>query len=76
MNKEDYELRDTIRKRLVECRKEKGMSQAALAELLGSVPTTVASWEQPGKALPSVQMLYRLSKFYGKTINYMYGEEE
>ena len=23
-----------------------------------------------------VQMLYRLSKFYGKTINYMYGEEE
>lgn len=70
----DYEVRDKVRTALIECRKEKNISQQQLADILGSKPTTVASWEQ-GKSLPSIDMLYRLSKYYGKTIAQMYGEE-
>lgn len=76
MNMKDYEIREVIRKRLIECRKEKGLSQAKLAEEIGSNPTTVASWEQPDKALPHIETLYQLSKYYGKSIGYMYGESD
>lgn len=74
MNKEDYELRETVRKRLIECRKGKGLSQLELSRDIETPVTTVASWEQ-GRSLPSIQMLYQLSRYYGKTIGYMYGEE-
>ena len=75
MNKDDIELRETVRNVLIKCRKEKGLSQLELANAIDSKPTTVASWEQ-GLSLPSIQMLYRLSRLYGKTISYMYGEDE
>lgn len=74
MNEQDYELRTKIMNILIECRKEKGLSQSELAKVIDSKPTTVASWEQ-GLSLPSIQMLYRLAQYYGKTIGYMYGEE-
>lgn len=71
----DYEVRTNVMNVLIECRKEKGISQRQLAKDIDSKETTVASWEQ-GKSLPSIDMLYRLSKYYGKTISYMYGEKE
>lgn len=71
----DYEIRTNVMNVLIECRKEKGISQRQLAKDINSKETTVASWEQ-GKSLPSIDMLYRLSKYYGKTIGFMYGEEE
>lgn len=70
----DYEVRSKVKTILVECRKEKELSQKELAEVLGSKETTVASWEQ-GKSLPSIDMLYRLAKYYGKTMDYMYGDK-
>lgn len=74
--KEDSDL--TVRNRigdiLTECRKEKGLTQAELAKAIGSSPTTVATWEQK-KSMPSVDQLYRLARFYNKTISYMYGEK-
>lgn len=69
----DNEIRNKVMNTLIECRTEKGISQAELAKVIESKPTTVASWEQ-GKSLPSIQMLYRLATYYEKTINYMYGE--
>lgn len=69
----DYEIRNRVMNVLIECRKEKGISQKELANKIDSKETTVASWEQ-GKSLPSIDMLYKLSKFYGKSISYMYGE--
>lgn len=75
MNEQDQALRTKIMNILITCRKEKGISQLELAEIIDSKPTTVASWEQ-GKSLPSIQTLYRLSQYYGKTIGFMYGEEE
>ena len=71
--KMDYIVRDRIGDILIECRKERGLTQAELAKAIGSNPTTVATWEQK-KSLPSVDQLYRLSKFYNKTISHMYGE--
>lgn len=71
----DYEIRTKVMNALIECRKEKGISQKELAKRIESKETTVASWEQ-GKSLPSIDMLYRIAKYYGKTINYMYGEEK
>ncbi len=69
----DYLVRNNVMKVLIECRKDKGITQADLAEQLGLKPTTVASWEQ-GKSLPNIQTLYRLAQYYHKTIGYMYGE--
>ena len=71
--KTDQEIRTDIMNTLIECRTEKGVSQAELAKIIEKSPTAVASWEQ-GLSLPSPQMLYRLSQYYGKTIEYMYGE--
>ena len=71
----DYIIRGKVTNILVECRKEKGVTQRELAEAIGSKETTVASWEQ-GKSLPNIQTLYRLSKYYNKTIGYMFGEKE
>jgi transcriptional regulator with XRE-family HTH domain len=75
MNEMDMEIRNNVMNVLVQCRKEKGITQKELAEELDLKPTTIASWEQ-GLSLPSIQMLYRLSKYYDKTIAYMYGEVE
>jgi transcriptional regulator with XRE-family HTH domain len=71
----DNEIRTNVMNVLIECRKERGLTQAELAKIIDSKSTTVASWEQ-GKSLPSIQMLYRLAQYYGKTIAYMYGEKE
>lgn len=70
----DQEIRTKVMNILIECRKEKGLTQEELAKIIDKKKTTVASWEQ-GKSLPSIQMLYRLSQYYNKTISYMYGEE-
>jgi len=70
----DMEIRNNVMRVLIECRSEKGLTQAELAKAIGSKATTVASWEQ-GKSLPSIQMLYRLATYYNKTIAYMYGEK-
>lgn len=71
----DYVIRTRIGDILIECRKEKGLTQAEVAKELGSSPTTVATWEQK-KSMPSVDQLYRLAQYYGKSISYMYGEKE
>lgn len=75
MNEQDKEIRERIRKILIKCRTEKGISQLELAMIIGSKPTTIASWEQ-GLSLPNIQTLYKLSKLYDKSIGYMYGEEK
>lgn len=71
----DIEIRTNIMNVLIECRKERAITQEQLADVFGVKPTTVASWEQ-GKSLPSPQMLYRLATYYKKTMNYIYGIKE
>lgn len=72
---EDDELiKAKIRKNLIECRIEKGLTQTDVGKLVGKSKTAVASWEQ-GLSMPDIATLYRLALYYEKTIAYMYGEK-
>lgn len=71
----DKELKAKISNRIRECREEKGLTQTELGEILGKAKTTIASWEQ-GKSSPEATTLYKLSICFGKTLSYMYGEED
>lgn len=73
--KTDEQIREDIRQVLIECRKEKGVTQEELARIVGKTPTAVASWEQ-GLSLPNVQTLYRLATYYKKTLEYMFGDKD
>lgn len=71
----DNQIREQIRKRLIQCRTEKGCSQKDVGTIVGKSENAVASWEQ-GLSLPSIVTLYRLSLYYNKTLEYFYGEAE
>jgi DNA-binding XRE family transcriptional regulator len=71
----DEEIREIVRLKLIECRKEKHLTQTDVGNFIGKKKTTVATWEQ-GKSLPDIDTLYKLAKFYGKTISFMYGEDD
>ena len=53
---------------LAELRKEKGLTQEKLGEILGVSNKTVSRWET-GNYLAPVEMLQALSTYYGVTIN-------
>ena len=69
----DYEIRESIRNILIECRHEKGVSQTEVGKAVGKSKTAVASWEQ-GLSMPDAATLYRLAAYYNKSIGYMFGE--
>lgn len=73
--KNNNDIREIVRQKLIECRKEKNLTQTQVGEIVGKKKTTVATWEQ-GKTMPDIDTLYQLSKYYGKSINYMYGEND
>ena len=68
------DLRDRIRNVLIKCRIEAKLTQTDVGKIVGKTKNAVASWEQ-GLSLPDITTLYRLSKYYGKSLEYMYGEE-
>lgn len=71
----DEELRKNIRDNLKSIRKEKGLTQSQVGDLVGKKETTIASWEQ-GLSLPDLQTLYRLSLYYRKTMEWFYEHKE
>lgn len=71
----ETQMREEIRKNLIKCRTEKGLSQNDVANIVGKSSNAVASWEQ-GLSLPSITTLYRLSLYYKKTMEYFYGESD
>lgn len=71
----EYEIRDRIRRVLINCRNEKQLTQTEVGKIVGKSKTAVASWEQ-GLSMPDVATLYRLASYYNKTIAYMYGEKD
>lgn len=73
--KTDEEIRNGIKNALIAAREEKGLTQLQLAKIIGKTPTAVASWEQ-GLSLPNLQTLYRLATYYGKTLDYMFGDSD
>ena len=71
MKLEDSEIRQKIRKKLIHCRREAGLTQAEVGKAVGKSPTAVASWEQ-GYSLPDIETYLRLTKLYEKSIDYMF----
>lgn len=68
-------IKAAIRHNLIDLRIENDMTQTDVGKLVGRSKTAVASWEQ-GLATPDITTLYRLSVYYGRTLNYMMGVEE
>ena len=66
-----YEIRFKIR----ELRKDKGLTQKQLAELINKSPTGVASWEQ-GLSEPSVNDIRSLCKIFEVSSYYLLGLED
>ena len=71
MKFDDNEIRQKIRKKLIHCRREAGVTQAEVGKAVGKSPTAVASWEQ-GYSLPDIETYLKLIKFYDKSIEYMF----
>ena len=74
MKEDNKEMRDKIRRTLIELRTENGLTQSEVGILVGKSSNAVASWEQ-GLSLPDAVTLYKLAKHYNKSMDYMYGEE-
>lgn len=74
-NEKDQQMRENIRQILIECRTERELTQTDVGKIVGKSKNAVASWEQ-GLSLPDIVTLYRLANYYGKSLDYMYGEQE
>ena len=68
------DVRPIISKNLTMLRKEKGLTQAELAERLNYSDKAISRWEH-GDTLPDVNMLYELCEFYGITLNDLISED-
>lgn len=66
------ELNYIVAKKLSELRKKNKLTQLELAEKLNYSDKAVSKWEK-GESLPGVEVLYKLSKLYGVSIDYIVG---
>ena len=73
--KTDAEIRDSIRQRLKQLRVENGKTQIDVAVYCGKSENAVGSWEQ-GLSLPDLVTMVKLSRLYGVTLDYLYGEND
>mgnify|MGYP003288675799 FL=1 len=75
MEYNDTEVRNAIRRRLIFCRKEAGLSQAEVGEIVGRSRNAVGSWEQ-GLSLPDLDTFLKLTKYYQKSLSFMFGDTD
>jgi transcriptional regulator with XRE-family HTH domain len=73
--KDDELMKNKIRSVLIELRTERNLSQTEVGKIVGKSKTAVASWEQ-GLSMPDAVTLYHLARYYGKSIDYMYGDSD
>lgn len=64
-----------LSEKLITLRKEKGLSQLALAEKLNVSRQAISRWETAA-AYPSTDNLALLSDLYGVPVDYLIGKEE
>ncbi len=63
-----------IAKNLTDLRKKNKLTQLELAEKLNYSDKSISKWEQ-GKSLPEIEVLYKLSKLYNVSLDYIVGNE-
>jgi transcriptional regulator with XRE-family HTH domain len=56
-------------------RKEKGVTKAALADVLFLSPQAICKWEQ-GLNDPEINLLPKIAGYFGVTIDYLFGAKE
>ena len=64
-----------LNEKLLELRKQKGLTQAELAEILFVSRTAVSKWES-GRGYPNIDSLKAIAKFFGVTIDELLSGEE
>ena len=64
-----------IAKNLSSLRKKNKLTQVQLAEMLNYSDKAISKWEK-GESLPSVEVLHKLCKIYGVSMDYMVGDEK
>ena len=62
---------DDFGKRLRKLRLGKDLSQGDLAAQLGVVPSSVGKYERVADSFPSVEILIKISYFFGVTLDYL-----
>lgn len=68
------DIKATVAKNLTMLRKNKGITQAELAQSFNYSDKAVSRWEH-GDTLPDINVLYELCEFYGITMNDLVNEE-
>ena len=68
-------MKNLIKERLKELRKENTLTQKQIAKIINKSETGYASWEQ-GLAEPSINDLILLSNYYNVSIDYLVGKED
>lgn len=64
-----------IAKNLVYLRKKSKITQAELGEKLNYSDKAVSKWEK-GESLPPIEVLHKISKLYGVSLDFIVGEEK
>lgn len=64
-----------IAKNLTFLRKKNKFTQASLAEKLNYSDKAISKWEK-GESLPPIEVLYKISKLYGVSLDFIVGEEK
>jgi DNA-binding protein len=64
-----------MKNRIEEIRKVRGINQEELAKVLGVSRQTISSLEN-GRYNPSIELAYKLSKYFGMTIEEVFIFEE
>lgn len=71
----DYEVYIKIGERLLELRKNAGLTQTELANAVGLTQTLVAKYEKGVKRMP-IENLRLFSEYFGVTMDYLSGDDE
>jgi len=61
--------------KIIEARKEKKMSQDALAKELNATPTTIGRYERD-EVKPSIEVALKIAKILGVSLDYLTGNSE
>lgn len=67
-------LKKTVGQNIADLRKEKKLTQLEIAEMFGYSDKAVSKWEK-GDTVPDIETLYKLSKFYGVSLDYFTCED-
>ncbi len=67
--------KDILKKRIVEARNRKGLSQAQVAGESGVTPAAVSQIES-GRRVPTIPVLHRIATVLGVSIDYLTGQTD